>query len=158
MGNGDDANGGKRKRDESYERKTKVARHSSARQERLELEFAETYHGLTALYKLLEIKQLQSPMLLPRTLSYRLEKQQQQSTQDAGKKTKAAKREALAGADVREIKLGITSDLRETLAQENRRLGLRLAIYSAQGRAFADNRFTLAVDCMVPGKARQMMR
>jgi hypothetical protein len=148
MGSAEDASGGKRKRDEgqNHERNaTKAARHATARQERLEREFAETYQGLTALYKLLEIKQLQSPLLLPRTLSYRLDKAA------AGERKKTAPAPA-AGADVREIKLGITSDLRETLARENRRLGLRLAIYSAKGRAFADNSFTLAADCMVPGE------
>lgn len=44
----------------------------SKRQVELMREFAQTYHGLTALYKLLEIRHLQQPLFLPRTLRYRM--------------------------------------------------------------------------------------
>lgn len=154
MAGGGDESHGKRKREEGSERKAKAARFSKARQERLEQEFAETYGGLTALYKLLEIKQLQSPLLLPRTLSYRLPRATKGAEKKLKKPAKATARRdpPVSGAVMRDVKLGLTSDLLETLKNENHRLGLRLAIYSADGSEFADNLFTLVAECTIPGE------
>lgn len=162
---GEEAANAKRKREDGSERKSKAARHSSARQERLEAEFGELYFGPTSLYKLLELRQLQQPALLPRSLSYRLLAARKSAAAGSSiegdkannktkKKNEKKKREeaAVVGATMREIKLAITADLTQSLAKENGQLGLRLAIYTAKGRSFEDNLFTPIAECMIPGR------
>ncbi|CEG36313.1 Zn-finger protein joined to JAZF1 (predicted suppressor) [Plasmopara halstedii] len=146
-----DAVSNKRKRDTSHERKPALhrERHAKVRQEHMEHEFAETYHGLTALYKLLEVKHLQSPLFLPRTLSYRLNLALQKSKSRDEEDLNLVKR-AHAGATLKNIKFGMTSETLQTFKSQKLRPGVVVSLYKAKGKAFADNQFTLLATCLIP--------
>ncbi|RLN93464.1 hypothetical protein BBJ28_00003364 [Nothophytophthora sp. Chile5] len=154
----DHANG-KRKRDESHERRAPSAkeRRTKVRQEHMEGEFAATYHGLTALYKLLEVKHLQSPLLLPRTLSYRLDpawKQEGGADEVKGEGKAAVRKDpaktAAAGATMKEFTIGMTSETMEAFKNANQRVGLLLSVYTAMGKSFNENQFSLLATCLIP--------
>lgn len=146
----------KRKREESHERKMPLTkeRRTKVRQEHMEEEFAETYHGLTALYKLLEVKHLQSPLFLPRTLSYRLDPtwmQKDQKKEIKGEKTQPRQvHTALAGATLRDFKIGMTPDTMEAFKSQHQRPGVLISIFTANGKKFDDNQFTLLATCLIP--------
>ncbi|RLN82855.1 hypothetical protein BBJ28_00022307 [Nothophytophthora sp. Chile5] len=155
----DHANG-KRKRDESHERRAPSAkeRRTKVRQEHMEGEFAATYHGLTALYKLLEVKHLQSPLFLPRTLSYRLDpawKQERGADEVKGEGKAAVRKDpaktAAAGATMKEFTIGMTSDTMAAFKSANQRVGLLLSVYTAMGKSFGENQFSLLATCLIPG-------
>ncbi|ETI49805.1 hypothetical protein F443_06562 [Phytophthora nicotianae P1569] len=146
-----DAGSSKRKRDESHERKLPLnkERRTKVRQEHMEEEFAETYHGLTALYKVLEVKHLQSPLFLPRTLSYRLDPAWQQKEVKEKKGQKQVKN-AKAGATMKDFKIGMTSDTMEAFKSQKQRPGVLISLYRANGKKFNDNQFTLLATCLIP--------
>ncbi|KAG6957663.1 hypothetical protein JG687_00009848 [Phytophthora cactorum] len=146
-----DSGTSKRKRDESHERKLPLnkERRTKVRQEHMEEEFAETYHGLTALYKLLEVKHLQSPLFLPRTLSYRLDPAWQQKEVKAEKDQKQVKK-AQAGATMNDFKIGMTSDTMEAFKSQKQRPGVLISLFKADGKKFDDNQFTLLATCLIP--------
>uniref|UniRef100_M4B975 Uncharacterized protein n=1 Tax=Hyaloperonospora arabidopsidis (strain Emoy2) TaxID=559515 RepID=M4B975_HYAAE len=145
----------KRKRDASHERKVPL---SKVRQEHMEEEFAATYHGLTALYKLLEVQHLQSPLFLPRTLSYRLDPAWQQKelkdgTEEKQKekmKLKQQVRTVQAGATLTEFKIGMTSETMEAFQSQTQRVGVLLSLFQADGKLFRDNEFKLLATCLIP--------
>ncbi|EGZ23744.1 hypothetical protein PHYSODRAFT_324933 [Phytophthora sojae] len=143
----------KRKRDESHERKLPLTkeRRTKVRQEHMEEEFAETYHGLTALYKLLEVKHLQSPLFLPRTLSYRLDPAWQQKDKAEVKgEGKTQPQTAQAGAKLADFKIGMTPDTMEAFKSQKQRPGVLISVFSAAGKKFDDNQFTLLATCLIP--------
>ncbi|KAG6976466.1 hypothetical protein JG688_00001341 [Phytophthora aleatoria] len=146
-----DSGTSKRKRDESHERKLPLnkERRTKVRQEHMEEEFAETYHGLTALYKLLEVKHLQSPLFLPRTLSYRLDPAWQQKEVKAEKDQKQVKK-AQAGATMNDFKIGMTSDTMEAFKSQKQRPGVLISLFKADGKKFDDNQFRLLATCLIP--------
>uniref|UniRef100_A0AAV1UGN7 Polycomb protein VEFS-Box domain-containing protein n=1 Tax=Peronospora matthiolae TaxID=2874970 RepID=A0AAV1UGN7_9STRA len=145
----------KRKRDASHERRVPL---SKARQEHMEEEFAATYHGLTALYKLLEVQHLQSPLFLPRTLSYRLDPawQQKELKEGTGNKEKVKLkpkqqvRMVQAGATLTEFKIGMTSETMEAFQSQTQRVGVLLSLFQADGKLFRDNEFKLLATCLIP--------
>ncbi|KAJ0408372.1 hypothetical protein P43SY_003098 [Pythium insidiosum] len=175
------ANGAKRKRDErngggsSDERRPKERR-LRLRQEEMEDEFAATYHGLTALYKLLEVRHLRSPLFLPRTLSYRRvpppartktepePKPAAKEEEDAPRKTderparRAPTKPLPSGATLREFKIGMTAETIESFKRQNMRVGLLFALFRADGRAFADNSFELVATCLAPVPCNKEVR
>ncbi|KAG7391281.1 Polycomb protein suz12 [Phytophthora pseudosyringae] len=150
----------KRKRDESYERKLPLTkeRRTKVRQEHMEEEFAETYHGLTALYKLLEVQHLQSPLFLPRTLSYRLDpawQQKEQKKEVKGEKGQKQQQQqqvktALAGAAMMDFKIGMTPDTMESFKSQKQQPGVLISLFKADGKKFDDNQFTLLATCLIP--------
>ncbi|KAG2533064.1 hypothetical protein JM18_000192 [Phytophthora kernoviae] len=149
------AESSKRKRDDSHERKVPLTkeRRTKVRQEHMEEEFAATYHGLTALYKLLEVQHLQSPLFLPRTLGYRLDPgwQQDNKTKVKGELESVAKKtRAQAGATLQDFKIGMTSDTMEAFKKKQQRPGLRLSLFTANGKKFEENQFTLLATCLIP--------
>ncbi|TDH71006.1 hypothetical protein CCR75_004975 [Bremia lactucae] len=139
----------KRKRDGSYERKVPINKdcRTRIRQEQMEQEFAETYHGLTALYKLLEIKHLQSPLFLPRTLSYRLKTVGHKKDLKNNSNSKVVKH-ALAGAIFKDLKIGMKPETMEVFKGQKHRFGILLSLYKANGRAFLENNYTLLTSCL----------
>ncbi|OWZ24764.1 Polycomb protein [Phytophthora megakarya] len=141
----------KRKRDESHERSVPLTkeRRTKLRQEHMEEEFAETYHGLTAVYKLLEIKHLQSPLFLPRTLSYRLDPAWPKDKKGVKGEPKQIQK-ALAGATLKSFKIGMTSDTMESFKSQKQRPGVLLSLFTANGASFNDNQFTLLATCLIP--------
>ncbi|CAH0492236.1 unnamed protein product [Peronospora farinosa] len=146
----------KRKRDESHERKAPLTRdrRTKVRQERMEEEFAATYHGLTALYKLLEVQHLQSPLFLPRTLSYRLDPAWQQKdkkeVKHVQKDEKKPVKMAQGGASMTDFKIGMTSDTMEAFQSKKRRPGVLISLYEAHGKQFDANLFKLLATCLIP--------
>ena len=147
----------KRKRDASHERKAPLTRdrRTKVRQERMEEEFAATYHGLTALYKLLEVQHLQSPLFLPRTLCYRLDPgwQQTDKKEEASGHKETVKKPVMmaqGGALMTEFKIGMTSDTMEAFKSKKRRPGMLISLYEANGKHFCDNRFNLQATCLIP--------
>ncbi|KAI9922093.1 hypothetical protein PsorP6_002599 [Peronosclerospora sorghi] len=146
----------KRKRDESHERKVPFNkdRRIKLRQQRMEEEFAATYHGLTALYKLLEVQHMQSPLFLPRTLSYRLDPmwQQKRNIEIKGVKNNSDNRikTALADVTMAEFNIGMMPDTMEAFKRKNQRPGLFISLFSAVGKRFADNHFKLVATCLIP--------
>ncbi|GMF17401.1 unnamed protein product [Phytophthora fragariaefolia] len=118
----------------------------------MEEEFAETYHGLTALYKLLEVKHLQSPLFLPRSLSYRLDPtwQQKHAAEVKREEKKPRPHAALAGASLQEFKIGMTSDTMEAFKSQKQRPGVLISVFTAQGKKFDDNQFALQATCLIP--------
>ncbi|GMF12440.1 unnamed protein product [Phytophthora lilii] len=118
----------------------------------MEEEFAETYHGLTALYKLLEVQHLQSPLFLPRTLSYRLDPawQQADNTQVKGERSGQRPHAALAGADLKDFTIGMTPDTMEAFKSQKQRPGVLISLFTADGKKFDDNQFSLLATCLIP--------
>ncbi|GLD93258.1 hypothetical protein PINS_up001850 [Pythium insidiosum] len=185
--------GAKRKREErngggaSEERRPKERR-LRLRQEELEEEFAATYHGLTALYKLLEVRHLRSPLFLPRTLSYRLvppavrgkieassplaptsvdEKEtkpavateRRAATRNNNNKQKEKRTPTLpTGAMLHEFKIGMTAETIESFKRQNVRVGLLFALYRGDGRSFAANSFELVATCLAPVPCNKEVR
>ncbi|KAL4160074.1 hypothetical protein PRNP1_000645 [Phytophthora ramorum] len=152
-----DQGSSKRKRDESHDRKVPLTkeRRSKVRQENMEEEFASTYHGLTALYKLLEVKHLESPLFLPRTLSYRLDPAWQQKAKaevkgEMQQKQQKDTRTALATATLQEFKIGMTSDTMEAFKRQKQRPGVLISVFKADGKNFDDNQFTLLATSLIP--------
>ncbi|CAI5738659.1 unnamed protein product [Hyaloperonospora brassicae] len=150
----------KRKRDASHERKAPLGK---ARQEHMEEEFAATYHGLTALYKLLEVQHLQSPLFLPRTLSYRLDPAwQQNEKQEVDEAKDAREKETLkqpkqrqvvtapAGATLTAFKIGMTSETMEAFQSKTQRVGVLISLFQARGKLFGANEFKLLAACLIP--------
>uniref|UniRef100_H3GCJ7 Polycomb protein VEFS-Box domain-containing protein n=1 Tax=Phytophthora ramorum TaxID=164328 RepID=H3GCJ7_PHYRM len=152
-----DQGSSKRKRDESHDRKVPLTkeRRTKVRQENMEEEFASTYHGLTALYKLLEVKHLESPLFLPRTLSYRLDPAWQQKAKaevkgEMQQKQQKDTRTALATATLQEFKIGMTSDTMEAFKRQKQRPGVLISVFKADGKNFDDNQFTLLATSLIP--------
>ena len=150
----------KRKRDASHERKAPLGK---ARQEHMEEEFAATYHGLTALYKLLEVQHLQSPLFLPRTLSYRLDPAwQQKEKQEVDEAMDAKEKETLkqlrqrqvvtapAGATLTAFKIGMTSETMEAFQSKTQRVRVLISLFQAHGKLFGANEFKLLATCLIP--------
>lgn len=156
----DDASAnGKRKRDDRDDRKSKE-RKLKARQEEMEDEFRATYLRLTAFYKYLEVVHLKSPLLLPRTLKYRVDAKKKSlatETRDQIKKQlgKAVRRDkadiAPTGAALREFKLGMTAETLDVFKRENQRIGLLISVYTAKGKRFAESQFELVATSLIPG-------
>lgn len=156
----DDASAnGKRKRDDRDDRKSKE-RKLKARQEEMEDEFRATYLRLTAFYKYLEVVHLKSPLLLPRTLKYRVDAKKKAlaaETRDQTKKQlgKVARRDkddiAPTGAALREFKLGMTAETLDVFKRENQRIGLLISVYTAKGKKFAESQFELVATSLIPG-------
>ncbi|KAG7402348.1 Polycomb protein suz12 [Phytophthora boehmeriae] len=149
------AESSKRKRDDSHERKAPVSkdRRTKVRQEHMEEEFAATYHGLTALYKLLEVQHLQSPLFLPRTLGYRLNPAWEHDTKtkvEGESKVAVKKTRAETGATLQSFKIGMTSDTMDSFKKKQQRPGLLLSLFTANGKTFEDNQFTLLATCLIP--------
>jgi hypothetical protein len=147
--------GGKRKRDESHERKVPLTkeRRTKVRQEHMEEEFAATYHGLTALYKLLEVQHLQSPLFLPRSLSYRLDPAWEQNTKKdvkgEARTTRTPLKKAQAGAFLQQFNIGMTPDSMAAFKSQKQRPGLLLSLFKASGKSFDDNQFQLLASCLI---------
>ncbi|CAH0476329.1 unnamed protein product [Peronospora belbahrii] len=150
-------NNAKRKRDESHERKVPMTKeqHTKVRQEHMEEEFAATYHGLTALYKLLEVQHLQSPLFLPRTLSYRLDpawqlKDKKKEAIEEHYKQKQQIHNIQIGGTMMEFKIGMTSDTMEAFKSKKQRPGVFISLYEANGTRFNDNQFKCIATCLIP--------
>ncbi|KAF1324533.1 Polycomb protein, partial [Globisporangium splendens] len=161
-----DANG-KRKRDERDDGRKSKERRVKSRQEDMDDEFKATYLRITAFYKYLEMVHLKSPLLLPRTLKYRIEakkkaiaaeKRQQDATAikpiDLSIQRCKAGKDALAptGAALKEFKLGMTAETLDVFKRENHRIGLLISVFTTKGEKFADSQFQLVATSLIPGK------
>uniref|UniRef100_K3WJU2 Uncharacterized protein n=1 Tax=Globisporangium ultimum (strain ATCC 200006 / CBS 805.95 / DAOM BR144) TaxID=431595 RepID=K3WJU2_GLOUD len=159
-----DANG-KRKRDERDDGRKSKERRLKSRQEEMDDEFKATYLRITAFYKYLEMVHLESPLLLPRTLKYRIEakkkaiaaeKRQQDATAikpiNLSSQRRKAGKDALAptGAALKEFKLGMTAETLDVFKRENHRIGLLISVFTAKGEKFADNQFQLVATSLIP--------
>lgn len=161
---------GKRKREDEAKRSApqRAAIRRRVQQEELEEEFAATYHGLTAMYKYMEVRQLQNPLFLPRTLSYRSSAGDWTNDPSVRVKKKRGKSRAavlgvgkvaekssndgaLAGAMLKDFKIGMTAQTVDTLKRANHQTGLVISAYSAQGERVKENEFTLVANCLIPG-------
>lgn len=154
-----DDQSGKRKRDEPSERKNGKERKVKARQEEMEDEFRATYLQLTSFYKYLEVVHLKSPLLLPRTLKYRIDAKKKAPALQGAASTKASRAKAAAKKDdvaptaaaFREFKFGITAETLDVFKRENHRIGLLLSVFTAKGIKFAENEFELVATSLIPG-------
>lgn len=158
-----DASNGKRKRDDRDETRKPKERKVKTRQEEMDDEFKATYLLLTAFYKYLEMVHLKSPLLLPRTLKYRIEAkkkaianaaERRQSAPTQSFKTGHRGKDALAptGATLKEFKLGMTAETLDVFKRENQRIGLLISVFTAKGETFAENQFQLVATSLIPGK------
>ncbi|DBA03469.1 TPA: hypothetical protein N0F65_002877 [Lagenidium giganteum] len=150
---------GKRKREDAPNDRKRKERKTRARQDDIQEEFSATYHGLTALYKLLEIRHLESPLFLPRTLNYRLDlkagkgpdkKTKQDTKTTPTKKSARAAVAAVASGTLKDWKVSMTSETVEVFKRENKRIGMIISAYAANGKSFAENEFVLAATCLMP--------
>jgi hypothetical protein len=151
-GSNDNGSNSKRKRDDAEEIKRKKAK---TREQEMGEEFAATYHGYTALYKLLEVKHLQSPLFLPRTLGYRVEWRKSRKSKNMKKKNsiKAPRTlRKLFGAKLTDLQILLTSRTKEILRQHAHTLVLRITAYTGKGKHFSTNEFQAIGFCVVPGK------
>lgn len=164
-----EANGKRKREDEAKRPAQRAASRRRVQQEELEEEFAATYHGLTAMYKYMEVRQLQNPLFLPRTLSYRssagdwtndpsvrVKKERVTKSRAAalgvGKTAgKSGNSGTLAGAMLKDFKIGMTAQTVDTLKRANHQTGLVISAYAAKGESVKDNEFTLVANCLIPG-------
>lgn len=151
---------GKRKREDEPKRPPRTANRRRVQQEELEEEFAATYHGLTAMYKYMEVRQLQNPLFLPRTLSYRSSTVDWTHDPSVRMKKERSKGRAVSandknsnhgGATLKDFKIGMTAQTVDTLKRANHQTGLVISAYSAKGEGTKENEFTLAANCLIPG-------
>lgn len=150
----DEHAGTKRKRDERSGKERKV----KARQEEMEDEFRATYLPLTSFYKYLEVVHLESPLLLPRTLKYRVEAKraalalaEKSGNKPAPKHKQPRDDLAPTGAALREFKFGVTAETLGAFRGESQRIGLLVSVLAAKRARFADNRFELLATSLIPG-------
>nr|CCA22441.1 polycomb protein putative [Albugo laibachii Nc14] len=117
-------------------------------EEKVENEFIAAYHGVTALYKWLEVKHIQSPLFLPRTLQYR---------QRQAEKLKSAEiiyicddSPLYPGATLRSWKLELSTYTLHLLRKEFKKVGLRLVMYSKNVKDEAIGNFEMLATCTFP--------
>lgn len=123
-------------------------------EEKIENEFIAAYHGVTALYKWLEVKHIQSPLFLSRTLQYRWAQAMKQKT---AKIIDVYGDELLyPGATLQSWKLEISTSTLHFLRKEFKKVGLRLVMYSTNLNDQSIESVEILATCTFPG-TRQIL-